>query len=147
EVGLLARYELIEPTIPFSHAFPDGDIISVHRDIEKTVSEIARYSVKDGDAWRALMHQFLVQKDAITAAMFSPPPSFPAAAAKFAASPAGMEAYRFSMQSARSWADQTLESEATKTLFGSRSEEHTSELQSLTNLVCRLLLEKQKTQK
>src|SRR5437016_7748009 len=32
--------------------------------------------------------------------------------------------------------------EATKR---SRSEEHTSELQSLTNLVCRLLLEKKKT--
>src|SRR5262249_61918031 len=29
-------------------------------------------------------------------------------------------------------------------LFGVRSEEHTSELQSLTNLVCRLLLEKKK---
>src|SRR5262249_59457839 len=28
---------------------------------------------------------------------------------------------------------------------GMRSEEHTSELQSLTNLVCRLLLEKKKT--
>src|SRR5262249_57693409 len=28
--------------------------------------------------------------------------------------------------------------------FGERSEEHTSELQSLTNLVCRLLLEKKK---
>src|SRR5262249_60741905 len=28
--------------------------------------------------------------------------------------------------------------------LGTRSEEHTSELQSLTNLVCRLLLEKQK---
>src|SRR5437016_11911990 len=28
--------------------------------------------------------------------------------------------------------------------FGNRSEEHTSELQSLTNLVCRLLLEKKK---
>src|SRR5262249_59000526 len=28
-----------------------------------------------------------------------------------------------------------------------RSEEHTSELQSLTNLVCRLLLEKKKTRK
>src|SRR5262249_56614119 len=28
---------------------------------------------------------------------------------------------------------------------GKRSEEHTSELQSLTNLVCRLLLEKKKT--
>ena len=31
-------------------------------------------------------------------------------------------------------------------LFG-RSEEHTSELQSLTNLVCRLLLEKKKKPK
>src|SRR5438046_5671574 len=29
-------------------------------------------------------------------------------------------------------------------LFAGRSEEHTSELQSLTNLVCRLLLEKKK---
>src|SRR5438093_8329021 len=31
--------------------------------------------------------------------------------------------------------------------FASRSEEHTSELQSLTNLVCRLLLEKKKKKK
>src|SRR5499426_2980377 len=119
ELGLLSRYELIEPEIPFSHAFPNGDLISVHRDIEKTVAEIGRYSTKDAERWHALMQQFLAEKDAITAAMFSPPPSFPAAAAKFAASPAGMEAYRFSMQSVRSWADQTLESEATKTLFGS----------------------------
>src|SRR5258706_2082620 len=32
----------------------------------------------------------------------------------------------------------------TRRTFCSRSEEHTSELQSLTNLVCRLLLEKKK---
>ena len=119
ELGLLDRYELIEPEIPFSHAFPHGDIISVHRDIEKTVGEIARYSRKDAGTWRALMNRFLAQKDAITEAMFSPPPSFPAAAADFAESSAGMEAYRFSMQSIRSWANQTLEAEATKTLFGS----------------------------
>src|SRR5438093_1966699 len=31
-----------------------------------------------------------------------------------------------------------------RTPYGVRSEEHTSELQSLTNLVCRLLLEKKK---
>ena len=119
ELGLLDRYELIEPEIPFSHTFPNGDLISVHRDIEKTVAEIAPYSPKDADTWRVLMHQFLAQKDAITAAMFSPPPPFAAASAKFATSPAGMEAYRFSMQSVRSWADQMLEAEATKTLFGS----------------------------
>ena len=33
---------------------------------------------------------------------------------------------------------------ATLLVFGRRSEEHTSELQSRTNLVCRLLLEKKK---
>ena len=119
ELGLLDRYEIIEPDIPFSHAFPTGDIISVHRDIEKTVADIARYSVKDAATWRVLMNRFLVEKDAITEAMFSPPPSFPVAAADFAASPTGMDAYRFSMQSVRSWANQTFEAEATKTLFGS----------------------------
>src|SRR5438093_6639224 len=119
ELGLLDRYEIIEPEIPFSHAFLTGDIISVHRDIEKTVAELARYSVKDAATWRDLMNRFVVEKDAIAAAMFSPPPTFPAAAADFAASPAGMEAYRFSMQSVRSWANQTLNAEATKTLFGS----------------------------
>src|SRR5262249_1209363 len=119
ELDLLDRYEIIEPEIPFSHAFPGGDIIRVHRDIEKTVLEIAGYSAKDGDTWRALMRRFVVKKDAITSAMFSPPPPLPVAAAEFAASPAGMEAYRFSIQSVRSWANQTLEAEATKTLFGS----------------------------
>src|SRR5262244_593649 len=119
ELGLLDRYELIEPEIPFSHAFPDGNIISVDRDIEKTVAAIARYSHKDAGTWRALMERFLEEKDAITASMFSPPPSFPAAAAAFAKSSAGMEAYRFSMQSVRSWANQTLEAEAIKILFGS----------------------------
>src|SRR5258706_3795668 len=34
---------------------------------------------------------------------------------------------------------------AVERAVGDRSEEHTSELQSLTNLVCRLLLEKKKT--
>src|SRR5437016_11053132 len=36
--------------------------------------------------------------------------------------------------------------EGTRTNGDVRSEEHTSELQSLTNLVCRLLLEKKKTE-
>src|SRR5215831_16530386 len=119
ELGLLDRYELIEPEIAFSHAFPDGRIISVYRDVEKTVAEISRYSRKDAETWRGLMNRFLAQREAITAGMFSPPPSLPAAAAHFARSSAGMEAYRFSMQSVRSWANQTLEAEATKTLFAS----------------------------
>src|SRR5438093_9151961 len=45
-----------------------------------------------------------------------------------------------------SWAWRTcscsFSNELSRALFRARSEEHTSELQSLTNLVCRLLLEK-----
>src|SRR5438046_6181271 len=37
--------------------------------------------------------------------------------------------------------------DTTQRFFSKRSEEHTSELQSLTNLVCRLLLEKKKKTK
>src|SRR5215469_189090 len=117
ELDLLDRYEIIEPEIPFSHAFPDGDIISVHRDIEKTAADIARYSHKDSKTWRVLMNRFLAEKGAITAAMFSPPLSFPTTAADFAESSGGMDAYRFSLQSVRSWANQTFEAETTKTLF------------------------------
>src|SRR5262245_8486120 len=119
ELGLLNDYELLEPDIPFSHAFPSGDIVRVNRDIEKTVADIARYSQKDATTWRGLMERFLAQKDVITRGMFSPPPSLPLAAAEFATSSAGMDAYRFSLQSARSWANQTLEADATKTLFAS----------------------------
>src|SRR5262249_61790711 len=44
-------------------------------------------------------------------------------------------------------ANQAAMAGATLMSNGSRSEEHTSELQSLTNLVCRLLLEKKKKNK
>lgn len=119
ELGLLDRYELIEPELPFSHAFPDGGIVSVHRDVEQTVASIARYSAKDAGTWRRLMARFLAERDRITSGMFSPPKQFAAAAAGFAASSTGMDAYRFSMQSVRSWANQTLDADVTRTLFGS----------------------------
>src|SRR2546430_6566664 len=41
----------------------------------------------------------------------------------------------------------SLRQPSAKSVLSSRSEEHTSELQSQSNLVCRLLLEKKKTDK
>jgi phytoene dehydrogenase-like protein len=118
ELNLLPHgYELIKPEFPFSHAFPDGRAISVNPDIAKTADNISKYSARDAETWRTLMQQFLAEKDAIVAGMFSPPAPFAAQAASFAASPAGMERYRFSMQSVRSWANQMFEAEETKTLF------------------------------
>src|SRR5438046_8091533 len=51
------------------------------------------------------------------------------------------------LRNAKEACDAAGERERRVTLSVERSEEHTSELQSLTNLVCRLLLEKKKTQK
>src|SRR2546430_5330462 len=44
------------------------------------------------------------------------------------------------------WAELSTVSGTSKGVWFLRSEEHTSELQSQSNLVCRLLLEKKKTQ-
>ena len=45
-------FELIRPEINFSHVFPDGGIISMHRSVEDTVASIGRYSKRDGQTWR-----------------------------------------------------------------------------------------------
>src|SRR5438046_5871968 len=53
---------------------------------------------------------------------------------------------RFAVLGAKPEAIKTINDGAAKAVCAlTRSEEHTSELQSLTNLVCRLLLEKKKT--
>src|SRR5688572_31738344 len=50
------------------------------------------------------------------------------------------------MKLSLSWLKEHLDTEAElDTIVATRSEEHTSELQSQSNLVCRLLLEKKKT--
>jgi phytoene dehydrogenase-like protein len=119
ELDLTSRYELIEPELPFSHAFPDGDLVVVSRDLNATVKGLARRSAADAERWRAMTQRFANEKDAIVRGMFSPPPPFAAHAAQLASSVAGMSEYRFGLQSLRSWANQTFTSEAIKTVFGS----------------------------
>src|SRR5258706_11913689 len=58
--------------------------------------------------------------------------------------PRARSASRFAFATAGCFCQSKREAERA---LGKRSEEHTSELQSLTNLVCRLLLEKKKTNK
>src|SRR5438046_6985764 len=74
--------------------------------------------------------------------------SFPSRSSPDLISPSGANLFAV-------WADARDVTTTSKTIYGTsiaptgveanpRSEEHTSELQSLTNLVCRLLLEKKK---
>src|SRR5829696_7961744 len=110
--------ELIEPDLVYAHAFPDGRVLAVSRSLEKTVENIGRYSKKDAETWRGLVERYRAAKDKIVASLFSAPPAFSAEAAALERSPAGMDEYRFGLQSLRSWCDQTFESEEVKCLFG-----------------------------
>jgi phytoene dehydrogenase-like protein len=110
--------ELVEPDMVYAHAFPDGRVLAVSRDLEKTVENIARYSMRDAETWRKLVERYLAEKEKIVASLFSPPPAFSAETAALEHSPGGMDEYRFGLQSMRSWCDQMFESEEVKCLFG-----------------------------
>lgn len=111
--------EIIKTDWPFSHAFPDGRMINVNKDINITVKSIEKYSKRDAETWRNLSKLYLQKRDHIISSFFSPPPSLVAQAKAFEKTPNGMEAHRFSLQSVRAWSDETFEAEETKCLFGS----------------------------
>ncbi|MGB7295827.1 MAG: NAD(P)/FAD-dependent oxidoreductase, partial [Candidatus Aminicenantales bacterium] len=111
-------FDLIWPEINYSHVFPDGGIISMHRSIDDTVRSIERYSKKDGETWRRLAQQFVEQKDRIAEWMNSPPASLANSTAQLAQMPHGMDKYRFQFQSLRSWANKQFETEESRLFVG-----------------------------
>lgn len=111
-------FELIRPEINYSHVFPDGGIVSMHRHIDDTVKSIERYSKQDGRAWHELMEKFLRAKDGIAAWMNSPPASLASSIDRLACMPHGLDEYRFELQSLRSWCNETFEAEQTKLFLG-----------------------------
>ncbi|MCB0727992.1 MAG: NAD(P)/FAD-dependent oxidoreductase [Ignavibacteriae bacterium] len=120
ELGLASfGFELNRPEINFSHVFPDGGIISMHRDVEDTVNSISRYSKKDGETWRRWAQRFVEQKDQIAAWLNSSPASLAEATDQLAGMPGGMDEYRFENQSLRSWLNEQFEAEETRMFMGS----------------------------
>jgi beta-carotene ketolase (CrtO type) len=110
--------EVIEPDIVYAHAFPDGRVLAVSRDLDRTIESIGRYSSKDARTCRGLFERYRAEKDQVVAALFSPPPSISAEVAALERAPGGMDAYRFGLQSMRSWCDEMFEAEEIKCLFG-----------------------------
>ncbi|HMK37508.1 MAG TPA: NAD(P)/FAD-dependent oxidoreductase [Desulfomonilaceae bacterium] len=112
----LARFgfELLKPDPNFSHVFPDGGIVSMHRDIEETAQSIGRYSKKDAETWRKLFRKYLKIKDQIVAGVNSPPKSLGAELSRLELVPGGLDEYRSGLQSTRSWCDEWFEADETK---------------------------------
>ena len=107
-------FELLKPDPNFSHVFPDGGIVSMYRDIEKTAQSIGRYSKKDAETWRKLFGNYLKIKDQIVSGVNSPPKSLGAELSALEHLPGGLDEYRSGLQSTRSWCDQWFEADETK---------------------------------
>lgn len=110
--------ELIEPEYAWAHAFPDGRCIAVNGDLERTRRNIARFSARDADTAVALFERYRAERNDIARGIFSPPRPLSESLARMEATPGGLERYRLSLQSARSWCDEIFESDGAKCLFG-----------------------------
>jgi beta-carotene ketolase (CrtO type) len=110
--------ELIEPEYSWAHAFPGGGCILVGADLERTRASISRYSTRDADTAVELFRRYRAERDQIVSSLFSPPERLSAAMHRMEDAPGGLDGYRFSLQSMRSWCDETFESDEAKCLFG-----------------------------
>jgi beta-carotene ketolase (CrtO type) len=120
ELGLANfGFELLYPDPNFSQVFPDGGLVTMYRDLDKTIGSISRYSAKDGKTWRHMFQEYLQVKDDIAAWINSPPASLAEATSRLAATPGGLERYRFGLQSLWSWCDENFEAPETKLFLGS----------------------------
>jgi beta-carotene ketolase (CrtO type) len=109
--------ELIEPEYAWAHAFPGGGCIAVGSDLERARESIARYSVRDADTAVGLFRRYGAERDQIVRSLFSPPEPLSTAIHRMEDAPGGLDRYRFSLQSVRSWCDETFESDEAKCLF------------------------------
>jgi beta-carotene ketolase (CrtO type) len=111
ELGLEENgLELITPEPNWAHVRSDGRFFLVGRDPATTAEQLARYSRKDAETWSALYERWLDAKPKIVTGMYSPPPSLSSEIEAVANRPGGLADYRFSLQSVRSWVDETFES-------------------------------------
>ena len=123
-------FELLYPDPSISHLFPDNDggIISMYRDVNKTVKSIEKYSNKDAQTWEKTFNRYLANRDKIIHSLNTPPPH-PRLSSQFSkevnmkdeqAQDCTLDyEYRSGLQSLRSWCNEYFESEETKVFFGS----------------------------
>ncbi|MGH6736267.1 MAG: phytoene desaturase family protein [Methyloceanibacter sp.] len=118
ELGLQGLgLELIRPEVSLSKVFPDNRCLSIHATLDGTCASIAKFSSRDADAWRALYAGYLSDKQHLRQELESPPRPPGAITTGLENDPHGQERLRLRLQSVRSWAAETFESEAMRDLM------------------------------
>jgi phytoene dehydrogenase-like protein len=101
ELGLKSKYGLryVFPEIPMRSLFEDGSSLALYRDRNRSYQEIARFSVKDADAYMRLAEQAARWLPMVTATLYSPPMPVGASAAMMDQSAEGRELWRTTQMS------------------------------------------------
>jgi len=101
ELGLKSRHGLryVFPNTPMMSVFEDGSTLSIHRDRERTCTEIAKYSKKDADAYRRLAEEAAGYLPMVLAGLYSPPTPLGATYALMDQSREGRELWRIMQMS------------------------------------------------
>jgi phytoene dehydrogenase-like protein len=96
ELGLKSRYglEYILPEAPMMSVFEDGSTLTLYRDREKSVAEIAKFSKRDAEAFRRVSLQAAAWLPMIAASLYAPPAPVGATHAMFDQSREGRELWR-----------------------------------------------------
>ena len=119
ELGLSHHgLELIHSNPNVVHAFPDGTCNGLFGTLDETCESIGQFSKRDAATWRTVFQGYLAQKEAIAASVNAPPVPFSDQMTGLASLPGGSDLYRFQLQSARAWADETFEAPQTRLLIG-----------------------------
>jgi beta-carotene ketolase (CrtO type) len=111
--------EPITPEPNWAHVTTDGRLVTISRDPAKSFQSVEQFSTADARAWQTYYERYLAAKPQIVAGMHSIPPSPANQFATLWQQPDGTAEYRFEVQSARSWANQTFETEAARAYFAS----------------------------
>ena len=110
-----SRY--IFPEIIYSHIFSDGRSLTLYRDLESTVAEIAKFSKNDAARYRDWIRENEPTFEFITRATYAPPRPFSKLFGLLEETPSGMRALKSWLGSVDDVADALFENECVKVWF------------------------------
>jgi len=119
ELKLKSKYglEYVFPESPMMSLFEDGQTLRLYRDSERSAQEIAKFSKKDADTFRAVSKQAAAWLPMIASSLYAPPAPVGATNAMFDQSREGRQLWRIIQMSSHDHLTDLFENERVKMHF------------------------------
>lgn len=110
-------YRYVDPEIIASTPFKNGGAITIHRNIEKTLKSIERFSRNDAKAYREVHNYYRQIQEMMEAGFSGPPADYSNTMSLLEENDGGLDFMRLSFMSVRDWLAETFESEEMKAFY------------------------------